>query len=279
MTTIALGVPYTPWVPEREANMVKLRCLLGVGELIAACQGGVCADFYREFTDRESNSAWSERMWKWQRETGAEWALSLQDDVQIPPYFWQALRAMLSAVPEDAHVIGLTAVHPLGREIARRGHRWYRTPGNVIGWAWAIRGPALARFLEFRERADEEFRRRTEDDQITQWCARVGIGAWHPVPTLVDQDTSIKSSTTWGDGQSLRRSSVNWRSYTEGEMVDPSWWTPSGIPQMLPLPEQRHCWFCLESPAQVNSPITGCGVCRVCLFKCVGASMGIQVNT
>ena len=73
MTTIALGIPYTPWQPEREANMVKLRQLLDT-------EGK--ADFYREFTERAANSVWSEQLWTWQRETGADWGVEIQDDVK-----------------------------------------------------------------------------------------------------------------------------------------------------------------------------------------------------
>jgi hypothetical protein len=269
MSTIALGIPYTPWEPQREANMVKLREILNT-------EGK--ADFYREFTERAANSVWSEQLWNWQFETGADWGVEIQDDVQIPKFFWPALRAMLSAVPADAKVIGLTSVHPLGREIARRGHRWYRTPGNIVGWAWAIRREALGDFLEFRAQADDEFRGKNEDDQLGTWCARQGFGVWHPVPTIVDQNTAIPSNTTWGDGQSLRRSSVNWRAYSEGEMTDPSWWLPSGVPSLLPMPEQKHCWMCLQAAAHVTSQTTGCGLCGLCIYKSLGGLLGLQVK-
>ena len=78
MTTIALGISFSLATGAR-GDMVKLRQLLDTDGK---------ADFYREFTERAANSVWSEQLWNWQFETGADWGVEIQDDVQIPKFFW-----------------------------------------------------------------------------------------------------------------------------------------------------------------------------------------------
>jgi hypothetical protein len=266
MTTIALGIPHTPWVPARAESMARLR----EGLNIHGTADGVGADSYREFTDRAPNSVWCGQFWTWLHETGADWCLQLQDDVMVAPCFWPALRAMLAALPPDADVVGLTSVHPAAPEIARQGHRWYRTPGNVVGWAYAIRRDALGEFLEARTALPESFRQSNEDMQLAKWCEKSGHEVWHPVPTIADHDTSVPSSYA-NDGHAHRRPQVTWRAFTEGELTDPTWWKPSGAPELLQTAEWRSCWHCTaHRPAKFQSASTGAGLCTTCMAEMLG---------
>lgn len=287
-TTIALAIPNTPWVPERAASMGRLREDLGIiqhGDMgedgcsgITPLEDGWCAraeassaglDHYREFTDKAPNWVWSVDLWKWLISTGAGWGLQLQDDTMTAPCFWPAIRAMLSSLPTEAEIVGLSSVHPMAMEMARRGHRWYRTTHLVVGWAYAVRIPTLAEFLTRRDALIEKHGKGCEDVLLGQFAAESEKNVWHPCPTIVDHDTSIPSSYQ-NDHHSTRRPQVTWRDYGEGSMTDTSWWKPSGLPQILPMPPQRVCWFCLERGIKAESR-TGAGICGVCLGACIGS--------
>ena len=269
MSTIALAIPHTPWVPARVESMARLREAAG---LLGDFGDGTRADFYREFTDRAPNNVWAEALWRWLAETGADWCLQLQDDVMVAPCFWPALRAMLAAVPDDVDVIGLTSTHPMTHNIAKRGHRWYRTPGNLVGWAYCIRRVALVEFLEGRAQLPDAFRKQNEDEQIAQWAEKSGRGVWHPVPAIVDHDTSIPSSYA-NDGHSHRRPQVTWRTFDERELTDPTWWKPSGTPEMLAMPPQFECWGCGAEPHAVKFP-SGVRLGRQCVANLMSAMVG-----
>jgi hypothetical protein len=183
---------------------------------------------------------------------------------------------MLGALPEDAQVVGLANVHPMSSEIHRRGQRWFLTPGHVVGWAYAMRHSALVRFLEDRASYDEGFQTMNEDEQIGEWCRRVQIPVWHPVPTIVDHDTSIPS-TYANDRHTHKRPAVTWTSGTEGDMCSAAWWKPDASLEILPVPPQRACWGCFKNPPSFGFE-SGCQLCPVCIMRCVGRSMGVQIN-
>ena len=274
MTTIALAIPHTTWVPERVASMDRLREALGhpLRDTDAAIEAGKWPTHYREFTDRAPNTVWSEALWTWLLETGAEWCLQLQDDVMVAPCFWPALRAMIAALPQEAEVIGLTSVHPGSVEIARQGHRWFTTRGNLVGWAYMLTHDALSEFRIARDLLPPAFRQMNEDMQIAEWAARSGRLVWHPVPTIVDHDTSIPSSYA-NDHHGHRRPQVTWRDFGEGSLTDPSFWLPSGTPTMLGNAPMFACSFCGVAPGKMVSQETQARICAGCLHKLVGEAI------
>jgi hypothetical protein len=260
--SIALAIPHTPWVGERQQSMARVRAQLGAW-----------AGPYRELTERATNKVWPRRMWEWMISTGAEWCLSLQDDVLLAPYFDLALRAMIEHVPEG-NVLGLSAVHPIGAEVARQTHRWYRTRSWLVGWAYAMRREDLIAFLAWCDKRPDAVAALNEDSLINQWVIETGRSTWHPVPTIVDHDTSI-GSTYANDQHAHRRSVVTWRDYSSGSLCDPDFWLPSGEPQLLPLPRPRHCWFCGVREASARAP-NGCEICRACVSQLVAALLQEQ---
>ena len=167
--SIALGIPHTPWVPERVESMKRLRNELGFRP-----------KFYREFTAKMPNRQWSREMWQWGLDTGADFFLTLQDDVMVAPCFWPALRAMLSHFRGGS--LGLTSVHPAGAEIARRGHRWYRTQAWNVGWAYGMWRSDLGEFIDWSKAVPDNI---SEDDTLNRWHLATGRFVWHPVPTIV----------------------------------------------------------------------------------------------
>ena len=286
--TIALAVPHTPWIPERARSMAQLRGSLGFtrerdkpdafatlpGDRMLPNDAGWT--HYREFTARAPNNVWCVELWTWLRDTGAAWCLQLQDDVVVMPGFWSVLRAMLGAVPEDVGVVGIAGVHPMATGIARRGHRWYRTPNNLVGWAYALRHEALVAFLDAREQYEPRFREMHEDEQIGEWCHRTRRPIWHPVPAICDHDTTIPSSYR-NDHHSHRRPAVTWRTFDSVALAEPSFWMPSGVPNLLATAYQRTCWYCGVEPSKFRSDATGCELGPMCMMRILGAAMGVQV--
>ena len=259
--SVCLVIPHTPWIPARVKSMQRLRDQLGKWD-----------GPYLELTERASNKQWPRKMWQWALDSGADTFCTLQDDTLIAPCFWPALRAMLPSVGEHA-VLGLSAVHPIGVEIQRQGLRWYRTQSWLVGWAYAMRRPALAGFVAWYDDNPELVARHNEDDLINEWVRASGRTTWHPVPTLVDHDTSIES-TYANDSHVHRRASVTWRDYGEGSLTDPDFWLPSGEPPLLPVPAPHECWFCLKRPGHAASSTSGARICRLCVAQVASALIG-----
>ena len=268
--TICLAIPHTPWVPERVESMNRLyNQLAGPGPVRAFMDVP-----YAEFREKAPISKWARDLWAWQVAQNTDWCMQLQDDTTVAPRFWPKLQAMLASLPQDAGIIGLAATHPLAMEIARRGHRWYRTDAMLIGWAWVIRRPVLQHFLSVV--TDKPFK--CEDEQLGQFADHYGYKVWHPCPTLVDHDTSI-ASTYQNDAHSTRRPQVTWRDYGGASMEDPTWWAPGGLPEILPMPPQRMCCLCLEYPEVMHSTKTNMGICGVCIGKFIGFQFQPSIPT
>ncbi len=202
--TFALGIPHTPWIPARVASLERLR---GSLDLIH--------DF-RIFADRAPNHVWSAQMWHWAAETGTTHFLQLQDDVIVTPQFWKVLRAMVSAVPDQ--LIGLESV-------LEYPGPWYTTSDGLIGVGYVFPMLPLREFLEWRAHAlcKGAVESIDEDTLIDVWCVAIGRRIWHPVPTIIDHDTDIKS--TYGhEHHSHRRPKVTWKDRSTD--VD---WTPGDV--------------------------------------------------
>ncbi len=217
MVNIALGISHTPWVPERVASCNRLLEQLDV----QAIDGGYMAPEHvvvRMISDRAPNDVWSERMWRWAAETDAEWCLFLQDDVEVPDNFWPALRALLEALPAEAEVLGLETAHPAAGALCDEDVRLMTTADGLIGVGYAIRREALVAFLEWRRTKLVDGWRTaaggkpalTEDTMIGLWCLATGRRVWHPIPTIIDHDTSI-ASTYGNDDHANRRPVVTWK--------------------------------------------------------------------
>jgi hypothetical protein len=225
MTTIALGIPHTPWIPERVESMARLRASLDIPP---------GPDHYLEFTDRAPNRAWSEQLWRWALGTGADYLLQLQDDVLVPAKFWQHLHAMIEAVP--GQVIGLESAHPRGRMLARSGMRWYTTADFLVGVGYVLPRAALEAFLDWRETHLREGWEIHEDTLLGLFCLTTGRRIWHPIPTIIDHDVGI-ASTYGNDAHAHRRPSVTWSDSTvlghgAAAMDEPGYWAPRAVPHL-----------------------------------------------
>jgi len=275
---IALGLPHTPWIPERVESFDRLR-----QGLAANSYDRICANMRtREFTDRESNRIWPTKLWTWACSTGATHLLQLQDDVIPGPNFWPALHAMLEAIPDQ--IIGLEAAHPLGPEMLRTGRRWYRTRAWLIGvqYAWPL-DPALPHglpaFLKWCAANPERVASTNEDSLISQWAYEHGFDIWHPVPAIADHDLGVPSTygnDTHHEFSMFRRPTVTWRDVPSiTALEDPTYWrcTAESAP-LLPGPGTQRCWYCLEEQGPLIAPVTGARIGRQCLARILETVLG-----
>ena len=265
--TIALGLPHTPWVPARVESWRRLLTQLEVDPEREACPH---AYELRAFTERATNKVWPRAMWGWALDTGCSHFLTLQDDVLVSPDFWPALHAMLEAQP--TRIISLAAVHPLGPEEARQGHRWYRTRSWVIGWAYVLPREVLEGFVAYVDAHPEHVAASNEDEMLNQWIHATGQETWHPVPSIVDHDTSIES-TYGNDDHTHRRTTVTWRGWQAGDLCSPDFWR-GDVGPMLAVAWNKACWFCARNPGTLASKDTGGRICRPCLVQFMAAAIG-----
>lgn len=213
----SLAISHTPWIAERVESMRRLALQLGVPyESKHEPPEGLGID-YRIVEDRVANDVWSERMWSWAAETTATHCVFLQDDVEVAPNFWPALRAIVEARPDD--VVGLEVAHPAARMLALEDFRLFTTSDMLIGPGYVVPREQLVEFLEWRKtRLVDGWRTAgadgkpglTEDTMIGLWCMTTGRRIVHPVPTIIDHDTSIPS-TYGNDDHTHRKPYVTWK--------------------------------------------------------------------
>jgi hypothetical protein len=225
--TIALGIPHTPWVPERVKSVNRLAHALGFGwgeSGVYYEQKNIHA--FRPFTDREPNWSWSERLWRWGYETGAAHLLQLQDDVIVDGDFWSHLKRMLEVVPDQ--VIGLESVHNACAMLRDAGHHWYTTSDGLIGVGYVLPHAVLKEFLEWRATClrPNAYTQVSEDTLIDMFCLSTHRRVYHPVVTIIDHDTGL-SSTYGNDDHTHRRPAL---STVRGD--GPADWSSTMIPHL-----------------------------------------------
>jgi hypothetical protein len=185
-TTISLsvGIPHTPWRPERAASLERMRISPIDGEI----------SVIRVFSDRVPHWVWSKKMWQWASEQPVSHCLFLADDTILAPNAIRILRAMLEAAPEVA--IGLSSQHPLAMRLFRHGCRWYTCQSPwLVGWAYCLPRAFLVAFLGWRERQPLERLMEWGDDQLlNQWLAEYGVWTFHPLPTPFNHDLELEST-------------------------------------------------------------------------------------
>jgi hypothetical protein len=224
LVSIALAIPHCPWLPARVESMARLRGDLEVGEMGPA--------HYGVLSDKEPNWSWSQKMIGWAIEMGAmhnaTHLVTLQDDARVRRPFWPAMHAMLHALPNE--IIGLEAAHPAGPMVARSGMHLYTTSDFLVGVGWASSIPILRQYREWcidslRPGAIQSI---SEDTLLGLFCAATNRRIYHPVPTIIDHDTSL-DSTYGNDSHTHRRPTVTWKDRDWGvELERVEFWKPGG---------------------------------------------------
>lgn len=309
--TFALGLPHTPWRPERAESFQRLMKELGGPERLHE-QGCTSAHV---FDEKVPNWSWSADMWQWGAERDASHFLTLQDDAKTAPDFWAQLREIVEERPDD--VIGLEVVHPAAPLLARAGVRWFSTSDCLVGVGYVVPRGILQEFLRWRATALKPgaLERINEDTLLGLFCSVTGRRIYHPIPTVIDHDVSVPS-TYKNDQHALRRPLVRWDNMPPLMSACPYGvdWTPhlGHMPRWnLPFLAQREvvdysheafrrgmadngwndlehllanqrgpnmadslCWFCIERPGQLASQITGVALCRQCFAEMVQSLIG-----
>lgn len=196
---LSLAISHTPWVPERVDSMARLVDRIDHKSLVA----------FHVFSDKEPNDVWSGKMWTWASEQNVDWCVFLQDDTVVAPDFVDRLADLLQGAPGD--IVGLQVAHPAAPALAAEGYSWFSTSDALVGVGYAIRRSTLKGFLEWRASGLKIGAREalSEDTLLGIYAMTHGARIYHPLPTLVDHDTSLPSS--YGNDQHKnRRSRVRW---------------------------------------------------------------------
>lgn len=241
MRTVALAIPHCSWDPERVRTLRRLRSQLEMSDFdvigsVTEDSGWSVLNVFAE-PGPSHCSVWSNKMWTWGEETGADDFLTIQDDAIVIPHFWNHFRAMCEALPDE--IIGLQAIHPAGPDLARNGCRWYTTRDMLAGVAYRIPRPLLVAFNKWRReqvRPGTEMRI-NEDNLVALFAVTHGLKIYHPIPTIADHhapEEQIRSNyghATHGN----RNSTVTWRQVEP--VASAEWWKPR--PAMPPNIEIR----------------------------------------
>ena len=211
---IALGIPHAIWLPERRDSMAVLRSQLGYEE-------GTTASFriddtgvhdmidVCEFTEKETNREWARRMWAWAVSTPADFFVTLNDDSRVAPNFWPVLRAMIQVLPRES-ILGLAAQHPEGPELYAAGFDWYRTHAWAVGWGYGMWVSDLAEFCQWElAQPDSRWEGKGEDSVINEWVVETDRECWHPLPSIVDHDTNLRTTYNSNDQHEFREGSMS----------------------------------------------------------------------
>lgn len=251
--TIALAVPWCPWLPERCAAKARLFAALG---LDSVRQSGAWVYDFREFTEQLPNDQWSEQVFTWLAAQDVEWCMQIQEDALVPENFWPAVYALLEALPAEADVVGLHVCHPMTGELAANDVRLFTTADALVGVCWIVRREVLVEFLRWRaEELRDGWRTPvppknlpgiTEDTMLGLFAMATGRRIWHTVPALVDHDTTM-ASVHGNDEHVNRRPRVTWRdsdaygrAWLPEDLEHPGFWRgefkrlPEKDPEMQP---------------------------------------------
>ena len=278
LLSVALCVPHAAWVPERAAHMIALRKALGIVPWVRGdeqriafrwpqpCNGSMLLR-YREFSEKEEWHDWFQRMLQWGDNQDTDWLVSLQDDVEVAPEFWPALRAMMTAWPGE--VISLAATHSGGPEVARQGRHSYRTP-NLFGWGWALPRAVYAKMAyDTTFEALQAFSARLpgfgEDAYMAEYLAARQIVPRHPCPTIVQHVMHSDSTVARREEQPHRQSTVTWHGYPAEDLSRPAFWQTEAT--FLPLDLHRRCAWCGEREVAGYSLATRTGMCARCIVS------------
>lgn len=274
---LAYAVPHTPWVEARVRSFDRLNHALGLGVYWTDSHGIIemggqddsGKQMFRFFTERAPNHVWSKEMWEWGESVGGTHFLQLQDDVIVAPNFWQALRAMIAARPND--IIGLESAHPAMRLIARDGFRWCYSKAWMVGVGYVLPSARLKELNVYRASLPDTLAVTTnEDEVISRFCIEHDISIWHPLPTIIDHDTNVPS--TYGHENHLyRKPVVTWRDYNEKELERLEFWKGDG--PLIRNPHHSACWICEAEPGLVVVSDTAARVGKQCLATIVSKTI------
>jgi hypothetical protein len=171
---------------------------------------------------------------------------------------------MVAARPDD--VIGLQGAHPKFPALAAKGVRWAKSQW-LVGVGYVIPVDVVRALLMYRDGLGAAVVQNTnEDDLISRFCVATQRHVWHPIPTIIDHDTHVRS-TYANDSHEHRRATVTWRTYPAEELERDDFWRVSGTVPVVSDPHQSSCWACEQEPGIIAFQETGLRIGRRCIAK------------
>lgn len=234
---ISLAITHTPWIESRRPPFNRLLQALGPDHLLGVLENW---EAYKVFDEKAPNYVWSAHMWEWAAAQDVDYCLFLQDDAIVPDNFRPLLESMLSGMWEEPPaIIGLEVAHPAAHALHEEGYRWFTTADALIGVGYIVSRHFLKRFLDWRMGLEPDvIRKVSEDTLLGLFCALDGTRILHPLPTIVDHDTSIPS-TYGNDKHTNRRPLVTWNNALA--RANPDFWAPvPRVPHMGCFYETTH---------------------------------------
>lgn len=286
----ALAVPHCPWDPYRKESLARLFKQLGITNAKEPACDRAKVSVIASVGPRPA-SEWSNEMWLWGASQDVTHFVSVQDDTEVCPDFWDALTAMVKAVPDK--VISLHTSAPQAADLAARGERWARCywltgPGYVFPIA------KLRELLEWRSRQPADWvKAQPEDNLAIHWAWDIQEPFWSCIPALVKHDTKVPSVLKH-DGHALRTTNVAWdaikpvdddtrRGLVTGwepahvpELIGNPWMPAAHLEKMKQLLTAPRCDFCGDNPQYAQSEKTKAKICADCVMQIVARSMGVQ---
>ena len=247
---IALAIPTCQWDPHRVQSLANLKEQLKIRNDRDECSHARVSIF--PSVGPTPNWVWSGQVFDWLADQDTEWSMLMQDDVVLVPDYWDVLRAALAgAASAGAEAFCLFTIPPPAGSFAQAGANWLTTTDWMVGPNWIVKTSFMREFAwEFRAKrlrpgwnepdpATNRLRSGLNEDTLLGLaCAAYGKRIWHPLPSLVDHDTSVPS--TYGNGQfAFNKSSFNWKHWGQlnatadvGDLRDPAYWMPRNPPQL-----------------------------------------------
>lgn len=218
---VSLAVPHTPWRPERAASLQRLLGYAGQ------------SSFTKIFQDRESHPVWTEKAWQWSVSQDVDYCLFLADDTMYTGdlgRFWDWVRALNEGNP--GQIMGLTSQDPRATRLMRSGYNWYTFTAWTVGWGYSLPKKDLVEFLAWRAVQPKEMWSTWGDDQLINiWCYETNRQTWHPLPTLIDHDTTLESTVDHPiETEGRREANTKARPDSLGDyLYDPKTWVPRNV--------------------------------------------------
>jgi hypothetical protein len=119
---------------------------------------------------------------------------------------------MIRQAPNE--IIGLESCHPAAPTIASEGRGWYTTIDGLVGPGYVMPQNLVVDFLFWRahELMPGAALHLSEDSLIGLFAMARGRRIYHPTPTIIDHDLSIRSTYS-NDEHPHRRPYATWRDF------------------------------------------------------------------
>lgn len=254
------------WAPERRASLERLRKQLPFAHVLIS-------------DEKEHSTIWALRMYRKALADKVDQAFFLNDDITVPRNFLAICEALHEAEPNQ--VLSLATVCPEAQ--TARGP-WLRSY-LLSGPAYAYPRDDLADLLKFHEALPVDLRAKMNEDEVAAhhaWSRQKPI--WQTIPSLALHDVEVPSTLGY-DHHPRRVAEALWTGDPDGiaSLEAAGYWRVDDEPPYVPhpwLPESvmrgTHrmlrggdnimlCVFCNERERLLVSPITGVGICNVCM--------------